>query len=754
MSPLVRKALCLSFLVSAFFISAAQEKGLSPAEKSFQSSGRTRALVVGISRYEHIDTLSYAHRDAEVFADFLKRHPSWKLKPGDITLLTNETAKRGTVLTELQRLAVLSQPGDNLVFYFSGHGDVETITMFNKGYLLAYDTYSNNYLAGAIPVNDLRDIFMTLTSNNVKVIVITDACRSGKLAGGTKGIEYTATSLKTIWSNEIKILSSQPGQLSQEGPQWGGGRGVFSYYLVNGLEGAADNNHDSLITLAELESYVGNIVSNSTRNDQQPIIDGPNKYSTIIANLRQSLSPSPSPGRKTATLNRADSCELYETRINEAILGKRFDPTDSESAISLYRKLKSCTADRDLLISANARLLGALMNETQEIVNRSFIGNSLVSPEEIAKGQSWLSQVMELNDIKLTNTAHLVNLQRYLRVIGTANWGTREQCLLLDKTIDSAIRQEPDAAYLLMAKGALESRKGNRGTSIKVLEDAVRKSPQWLMPKYYLGVSYGQNKNYEKALGYFEEVLKKDSSMRTFECVKCILVRMTEFAFKLKHVDRALAYFELSTQLFPDYFDPYGTLYDYAIELKDTRIAERLISKSNEFPDSVEIRLYRIRFESEFYGTPIPRESLDSVKLLLKTDADRADYAYTLGNLLLDGEDADLDSAYSLFYEAIRLDPQELAYLESLISVLHEWHSYEEVVELINEHLDTYEGDEKALLRYYLLEAYLMTDEPEKALAVAKEMLQSGHYDCSDLKKMKKVFKSLKEYDELIRNCD
>ena len=252
--------------------------------------GKTRALIVGISKYEYVDTLQYADVDAKMFAQYLQQNGFWGIQKEDVTLLTNDKAKYGDLTVQLQRIAMISKPGDNLLFYFSGHGDVETQTIFNRGYLLAYDTYSSNYMANGLRVDDLKDLFVTLLSNNIKVIIVTDACRSGKLAGGLKGAEFTATAISNMWKNEIKILSSQPGQLSYEDKKWGNGRGVFSYYLINGLNGEADTNKDSTITLSELEMYVGSNVAKETGNKQQPNVQKVMKFNgELMANYCRRL---------------------------------------------------------------------------------------------------------------------------------------------------------------------------------------------------------------------------------------------------------------------------------------------------------------------------------------------------------------------------------------------------------------------------------------------------------------------------------
>ena len=43
------------------------------------------------------------------------------------------------------------------------------------------------------------------------------------------------------------LLASRPKEVSLEGPQFGGGHGVFSYFVIKGLEGAADENNDGVV---------------------------------------------------------------------------------------------------------------------------------------------------------------------------------------------------------------------------------------------------------------------------------------------------------------------------------------------------------------------------------------------------------------------------------------------------------------------------------------------------------------------------
>ncbi|MBK9110025.1 MAG: caspase family protein [Saprospiraceae bacterium] len=166
--------------------------------------------------------------------------------------------------------------GEVALIYFSGHGDMETKTFSKFGYLLCYDSPPHNYKVGAYAVQFLQDIVSTIASRNAKIIMISDACHSGKLAGNAiGGTQATAEMLIQKLANEIKLMSCQPHETSIEGQQWGGGRGVFSYFLEKALNGFADFNNDHIISLAELNLYLtSKIPEEIFPRSQTPIVEG------------------------------------------------------------------------------------------------------------------------------------------------------------------------------------------------------------------------------------------------------------------------------------------------------------------------------------------------------------------------------------------------------------------------------------------------------------------------------------------------
>ena len=54
----------------------------------------------------------------------------------------------------------------------------------------------------------------------------------------------------------------------------GGGRGVFTHFLIEGLKGQADYNKNYAVSLGELTSYLSEQVRRETRNAQSPTVSG------------------------------------------------------------------------------------------------------------------------------------------------------------------------------------------------------------------------------------------------------------------------------------------------------------------------------------------------------------------------------------------------------------------------------------------------------------------------------------------------
>jgi uncharacterized caspase-like protein len=119
-----------------------------------------------------------------------------------------------------------------------------------------------------------------------KVVVIADACHAGGVGQSfdvarraNRGIKINPISsglqnLSMIGDGVAVISASDDKQFSQEGEKWGGGHGVFTYFLLQGLKGDADYNKDEQITLGELIPFLSEQVRRATMNAQSPTIAG------------------------------------------------------------------------------------------------------------------------------------------------------------------------------------------------------------------------------------------------------------------------------------------------------------------------------------------------------------------------------------------------------------------------------------------------------------------------------------------------
>lgn len=340
-------------LVLTFVSSYAQTKGVTPkpvirGQQSVVSS--TYAVVVGISDYQDpaIPDLRFADKDAEAFANYLRSDAGGNLDNDHLKVLLNNNATMAQFGIALDWLMENVKEGDKAVIYFSGHGDVEKKTLTQPGFLLCWDAPARVYMAGgafALPM--LQEVVSTLSiQNKAKVIVITDACRSGTLAGSSVGgAQATAANLAKQFGNEIKIMSCQPNEYSIEGEQWGGGRGAFSYHLLDALYGLADSNKDQWVTLQEVGRYLEDHVTNEVAPvSQVPMILG-NRNERLTSVDEKILA-----SIKSDKSNQMMTLSAIESRSTEEELLSKLD----SNTIRTYQLFKSALKNKIFLEPSNA----------------------------------------------------------------------------------------------------------------------------------------------------------------------------------------------------------------------------------------------------------------------------------------------------------------------------------------------------------------------------------------------------------------
>ena len=115
------------------------------------------------------------------------------------------------------------------------------------------------------------------------MVAFLDACDSGAAGGRTFSSRRTRSGLidelflerLTRSKGRAIITASRPAEVSIELPELG--HGIFTYYLVQGLKGAADLNKDGIISLQELYEYVEQQVTAKSRavgGNQHPVMKG------------------------------------------------------------------------------------------------------------------------------------------------------------------------------------------------------------------------------------------------------------------------------------------------------------------------------------------------------------------------------------------------------------------------------------------------------------------------------------------------
>ena len=234
---------------------------LNPGRAKGKTSGEKVALIIGIENYTEAPKANYANLDAKYFFDYARK--AFGAKKQNINLMINEDAtfvKTNKALTLWLRTKVKADQTD-LIIFFAGHGLAS-----NDGkelYILPQDSDPNLLDITALSRTKLFQTIINLKPKSVTMFL--DTCYSGvsrdekMLLASARPIRIVSADEGEIPNNFTIFSASGLDQISSGFEE--AKHGIFSYYLMKGLEGKADANKNKEITNGELLAYMDQNIS-------------------------------------------------------------------------------------------------------------------------------------------------------------------------------------------------------------------------------------------------------------------------------------------------------------------------------------------------------------------------------------------------------------------------------------------------------------------------------------------------------------
>ena len=233
---------------------------LNPANLRVQAKRDAVAIIIGIQDYKRVPKAEFANDDARVFYDYAVR--GLGVRPDNIKMLIDAEAEDVEIIRAFENwLPVhVNKNQTDVYVFFSGHGlpspDGRALYLLPHGVdkqLLARTAVAQKELVAALQAAKPKSVTMFI-----------DSCYSGQTRGGEvllAGVRPLVLKAdEQAYPASFTVISAAANdQLSSASPELK--HGIFSYYLMKGMEGEADQNRDGQITFGEMQTYLADKVS-------------------------------------------------------------------------------------------------------------------------------------------------------------------------------------------------------------------------------------------------------------------------------------------------------------------------------------------------------------------------------------------------------------------------------------------------------------------------------------------------------------
>jgi len=214
--------------------------------------------VIGIDTYAKWPQLNYAAGDAQAIRHTLIDH--YGFASDHVVSILNGDATRTGILSTFHDLFANNaiKKDDRIFVFFAGHGATRKLSSGRDlGYIIPADSDPARFETDAIPMTEIQNIAESLPAKHV--LFVMDACYSGLgLTRGAASWSYLRDNAKRI-GRQMLTAGGADQMVADGGPN---GHSIFTWTLMQGLEGKGDLNGDGLITATELAAYVAPAVAN------------------------------------------------------------------------------------------------------------------------------------------------------------------------------------------------------------------------------------------------------------------------------------------------------------------------------------------------------------------------------------------------------------------------------------------------------------------------------------------------------------
>ncbi len=217
------------------------------------------AIIIGIADYKNLPSADFANDDARAFYEYAVR--ALGVKPENIKLLVDEDADEVAIYRAFKTwLPSRVRSTTDIYVYYSGHG---LPTADGQGLYVLPQRADRDFIdKTAITQAEINAAIQTTKPKSVTIFL--DACYSGQARTGktllTSARPITLKAEAAAFPENFTVITaSKADQISSSSPELK--HGIFSYYLMRGMEGDADANKDGRITAGEMQAYLAENVS-------------------------------------------------------------------------------------------------------------------------------------------------------------------------------------------------------------------------------------------------------------------------------------------------------------------------------------------------------------------------------------------------------------------------------------------------------------------------------------------------------------